>query len=316
LVALYTLSDFGAVYLLQEKTLTRQVYATSFLRPAAAAAFALVLVLLTLAIVWLEPSRRPTPARRSRPASPVPLGGWTIPAFVFCGLLVLTSLVVPLGTLLHWLWRGIEAGEPLLRKPWIVFNSLGLSVVAALATTLVALIPAILLWRYPGKRTRGIERSAYIAYAIPGVVIGFAFVSMSLPMGKWLYQSLPILVLAFVVHFLPLASGSAGASLAQINPNLLEAGRSLGSSRREVLRKILLPLSTPGLLAGAALVFLTGMKELPMTLLLRPTGFDTLATQIWSDTDEGFYSHAALPALLLVAVSAMSVWLLLRRGKS
>jgi len=287
LIGLYTLSDFGAVYLLQEKTLTRQVYGTTFARPNAAAAYALVLVALTLVIVMLEPARRAAPARRIR---------------------------LPLTTLVQWLLRAIQLGEPLLRKPWIVANSVLLSAAAALLTCVLALVPALLAWRYPGRRTRLIERSAYIAYAIPGVVIGFAFLSLSLQLG-WLYQSLVVLVLAFTVHFLPQASSTTGGSLAQIHPNLLDAGRTLGSGRVEVLRNILLPLARPGLLSGAALVFLTCMKELPMTLLLRPTGFDTLATQIWSDTDEGYFSHAALPALLLVAVSACSVWLLLRRSQ-
>lgn len=315
LIGLYTLSDFGAVYLLQEKTLTRQVYGTTFARPNAAAAYALVLVLLTLAIVFLEPARRPAPARRIRPPAPVALGRWRWPAFGFCVLLMLASLALPLTTLVQWLLRAITLGEPLLSKPWIVANSLVLSAVASLLTTALALVPALLAWRYPGWRTRLVERGTYIAYAIPGVVIGFAFLSLSLQIGGWFYQSLAILVLAFTVHFLPQASSTTGGSLAQIHPNLLDAGRTLGAPRREVLRTILLPLARPGLLAGAALVFLTCMKELPMTLLLRPTGFDTLATQIWSDTDEGYFSHAALPALLLVVASGFSVWLLLRRSR-
>ena len=315
LIALYTLSDFGAVYLLQEDTLTRQVYGYRNYKPNTAAAYALVLVLLSLVIVFLEPARRPAPARRIRPPAPVALGGWRWPAFGFCMALMLASLALPLITLVQWLLRAITLGEPLLRKPWIIANSLVLSAVAAFLTIVIALVPALLAWHYPGWRTRLVERASYIAYAIPGVVIGFAFMSMSLQFGGWLYQSLAVLVLAFTVHFLPQASSTTGGSLAQIHPNLLDAGRTLGSGRRKVLRTILLPLASPGLLAGAALVFLTCMKELPMTLLLRPTGFDTLATQIWSDTEEGFFSHAALPALLLVGASGFSVWLLLRRSR-
>ena len=120
-----------------------------------------------------------------------------------------------------------------------------------------------------------------------------------------------MLIFAYVVRFLPQASGNVRTSLLQISPRLEEASRSLGASRRKMLWRITIPLLRPGILTGAALVFLSTMKELPATLLLGPTGFTTLATQIWSATDEAFFARAAAPALILLAVSALSIGIIL-----
>jgi len=120
-----------------------------------------------------------------------------------------------------------------------------------------------------------------------------------------------MLIFAYLVRFLPQAVGSVQSRLEQISPRLEEAARSLGLNRRRVFLRVTAPLLRPGILTGGALVFLTTIKELPATLLLGPTGFTTLATQIWSATDEAFFARAAVPALLLLLLSALSIFLLL-----
>jgi iron(III) transport system permease protein len=120
-----------------------------------------------------------------------------------------------------------------------------------------------------------------------------------------------MLIFAYVVRFLPQAVGSTNASLLQVSPRLEEAARNLGRNPGQVLTSITVPLIRPGLLTGIALVFLTAMKELPATLLLGPTGFNTMATRIWDYTAQAFFARAAVPALLLVAVSALAIWLIL-----
>jgi len=120
-------------------------------------------------------------------------------------------------------------------------------------------------------------------------------------------------VFAYVVRFMPQAVATVRAALLQISPRLEEAARGLGARTPRVLLTVTVPLVRSGLLSGAALVFLTSMKELPTTLLLAPTGYDTLATRVWSATEEAFYARAAAPALLLVAVSALSIGLILAR---
>ena len=130
-----------------------------------------------------------------------------------------------------------------------------------------------------------------------------------------LYQTLPLLIFAYAVRFLPQAVGSSRSSFLQVSPRLEDAARGLGLSPIQAWLRVTLPLVRPGILAGAALVFLTTIKELPITLMLAPTGFDTLATEIWSATAEAFYARAALPALILVAVSSLSISLLLSQDR-
>jgi iron(III) transport system permease protein len=119
-----------------------------------------------------------------------------------------------------------------------------------------------------------------------------------------------MLVFAYVVRFMPQALATTSSAFALVDPRLEEAASSLGRRPVRTLVSVVLPLARPGILAGAALVFLSAMKELPATLLLRPIGFDTLATEIWTDTSVGAYSDAAPSALLLIAVSAPFVWAL------
>jgi iron(III) transport system permease protein len=129
-----------------------------------------------------------------------------------------------------------------------------------------------------------------------------------------IYQTHALVVVAYVIRFLPESLASTRSALLQVDPALEEAARSLGRGRAGVLRTVTLPLIRPGLLAGAALVFLTAMKELPATLLLRPAGADTLAVRVWTGAAEGFYAQAAPAALILVAVSALVLWPLDRSG--
>jgi len=147
------------------------------------------------------------------------------------------------------------------------------------------------------------ERAAFTGFALPGIVFGLAFVHLSVRYAPLLYQTLPLLVLAYTLHFLPQAVGAQRGSLLQIDPQLEEAGRSLGRSPFAVFRSVTLPLAAPGILAGWLLVFLTTVKELPATLLLAPAGFQTLATRIWSLTEEAHYAPAAVHAVFLIALS-------------
>ena len=129
----------------------------------------------------------------------------------------------------------------------------------------------------------------------------------------FLYQSVILLVFAYVIRFLPQAVGTTESSILQVDPQYIEAARSLGYHPLSAFRKVVLPLVAPGIAAGAALVFLTTMKELPATLMLRPTGFETFVTYIWLVQGAGYYGQAAVPALVLVALSGLSMLVILRR---
>jgi iron(III) transport system permease protein len=316
LVALYTLSDFGVVSLMRYDALTRAIYLQyrSLFDRTPAAVLALVLVALTAVVLLLEGRWRrrvsrsaPGVARRARPQ---PLGRWRWPALVYCASVVGAFLAVPAAVLGFWLVRGLDrAGLPLREA----VNSLSASALAAVAAALAALPVALLAARHPSRATRLLVRLSFAGNALPGIVIALSLVFFAANYASPVYQTLALLVFAYVVRFLPQALAGVQSSLAAVGPRVEEAARALGRGQLAVTATVTVPLIRPGLLAGAALVFLSAMKELPATLLLRPIGFETLATEIWKLTSVGSYSRAALPALLLIALSAPFVYLLSSR---
>jgi iron(III) transport system permease protein len=324
LVALYALSDFGAVSLMQYDALTRAIflqYRALFDRDPAAV-LSLVLVVLTAVVLLLESrSRRgeaayhrvsPGTARR---VPPVALGRWRWPAVAFCTAVVGLFLAIPVAVLVYWWARSVSLGRGLELSWEPALNSLAVSALAA-AAAVVAVLPASLLAaRYPRPWTRLLERLGYTSNALPGIVIALALVFFAANYAGWIYQSLALLVFAYVVRFFPQALAAVGSALRGLDPRVEEAARGLGHGPLAVVVRVTAPLIRPGLLAGAALVFLSAMKELPATLLLRPIGFDTLATEIWKYTSLGSYSRAAPPALLLIVLSAPLVYAVAaRRG--
>lgn len=319
LAALYTLSDFGAVSLLQYDTFSREIYTQyrSAFDRTPAAILGLMLVALVGVVLFLELKTRGRAgyANNVRPAAPVPLGRWRWPALAFCGAVVLLALFAPIGVLVFWLLRGLAAGEALEPVWWSAFNSLYVSGMAAGLAVIAALPVAVLGARYPGRASSLIERLTYVGFALPAIVLALALVFFGSNYAPALYQTLVLLMFAYVVHFLPQAVGAIRASLLQSRGSLEEAARSLGSGPARVLASITVPLARSGMVAGAALVFLTTMKELPATLLLGPTGFSTLATEVWTATSGAFFARAAAPALLLILVSAVPLYLITIRER-
>jgi iron(III) transport system permease protein len=319
LVALYVLSDFGAVSLMDYPALTRSIYLQyqGLFDRDPAALLSLVLVCLAAVVLLLESRfRRRAGYHRASPgaaraAAPVALGRWRWPALAFCSFIVGIFLCVPLAVLVYWAW---QAGP--LELPWDqALNSVLASTLAA-GIAVVAVLPvAFLSQRHRAFWTRALERTSYTANALPGIVIALSLVFFGARYGGILYQTLSMLVFAYVVRFAPQALAATGAALRTVDPRVEEAARGLGHGPVSVVMRVTAPLIRPGLLAGAALVFLSAMKELPATLLLRPIGFDTLATEIWTATSVAAYSEAAPAALLLVVVSAPFVYALAaRRG--
>jgi iron(III) transport system permease protein len=152
-----------------------------------------------------------------------------------------------------------------------------------------------------------------VGYAIPGVVIALSLVLLVNRLLPFLYATPFAVVIAYVLRHMPQAVRASESALNQLSPSLEEAARTLGRTSLQTFLQVTLPLILPGLMAGGALVFLTSLKELPATLLLRPAGFDTLAVRVWMWAADGFYLQAAPAALLLVLVSAFPLYFLLRR---
>lgn len=333
LVILYVLRDFGAVTLLQYNTFTRIIYNRyQSYQLDMAALYAATLVILTLVILYFEQRSRGRArynrlsAGSSRRLPPTQLGKWKIPALAFTGIMVFCALGLPVITLFYWLWRGWQGQTAvnqlgtmgnnmapiadLLEPTWYTTSA---SLAAAVLTVLLALPIVILAVRRPGRLSRLFERVAYAGFALPGIVIALAFVFFGLQLTPSLYQTLPMLLAAYVILFLPQAIGAERASLLQVSPALEEAGRSLGRNPLNVLRRVTLPLIRPGLVSAGLLVCLTAMKELPATLILSPLGFSTLSGQVWSNIGEAFFARAALPTLALLLISSIPLaWLTLR----
>lgn len=312
LVGLYTLRDFGAVSLMRYTTFTRAIYIQyrSAFDRSSAALLSSVLVLMTLAILIMESRSRTTGRYHSGGPSPrrlqtVVLGRWSWWAWSLCAAVVTLALLIPAAVLLYWLVRGMQAGEALAPLLEPIRNSLTASGLAAILTVLAGLPIAIAVVRRPARWNRSAWRLTHVGYALPGIVVALAMVHLGSQYLSWVYGSLPVLLAAYVILFIPQSLGSLKTSLLQVHPNLEEAARSLGRRPLAVFRKVTLPLVRPGLLAGAALVFLTTMKELQATLILGPFGSKTLATVVWSAVSEAFFAKAAAPALLLILTSSI-----------
>jgi iron(III) transport system permease protein len=194
-------------------------------------------------------------------------------------------------------------------------GSLSGSVAAGLLAMIAAVPVAVLAVRHQGRFSRALRATVYAIFSLPHIAVALAVVFFASRYLGGLYQSFILLAFVYATLFLAQASGATEAALTQINPDLEEAARGLGDNRLDVFRRVTLPLILRGLMAGGALVFLTTMKELPATLLLRPTGFDTLAVRVWSTANELFYARAAAPALLLLIVSAVPMYYLIIRPR-
>lgn len=320
LAALYVLSDFGAVSILRLDTFTRAIFtalSTGFNR-SMALGLAVLLVLLTLVILYGEGISRRAGARYAssvgiRPARALDLGPWRWVGLGGILAVLAAALGVPAASLTRWISAGTSAERVWQRLGDAAWGSLSASLLGAGLTMLLALPLGILAARHPGRLSALLERAAYLAHALPGVVVGLSLVSLGVTFLLPLYQSTALLALAYATLFLPLGVAAVAGAAAQAPPSLEEAAQSLGTTPAAVFRRVTLPLTLPGIGAGAALVFLTAMKELPATLLLRPTGMDTLATRLWSATGVGRYAEAAPYALVLVALAAIPTWLVVRR---
>lgn len=325
LAALYTLSDFGAVSLLRFETFTAAIfvqYESAYSR-SAAAALSLVLVAAAIVIVTLEARSRGHSRHHSlgpganREFRPLSLRRWRWPAIAGLSAVAIATTVGPGAVLLYWLVRGLAAGEQLLELVEPLVNSVGVSVLAAAILLIAALPLGVLLVRYPSPMARLLERGSYVGFALPGITVAIAFIFFGINVARPIYQTLVLLLAAYVVLFLPTTLGAVRSGLLQIDPRTEEAARTLGKNPRQVLWRVTIPAVRGSMAAGAAMAFLLVMKELPAALLLGPIGFRTLATVTWAAADEAFFAQAASSSLLLIVVASLPLALILaRRGPS
>lgn len=319
LVALYVLSDFGAVAAMRYEAFTWVIYGAyrSGFNPSRAAVLALILLVFAVILVALERAARGLVAARvgsgnPRPAPRIRLGRWR-PVAAAPILVVLTlALVIPALSLWDWL---IQGGFRWDMERWTsaLGSTVWLSLLAAVLCTVAAVPLGALAARFRTPTTRLLEGASYVAHGLPSIVVAISMVSVGVLLLRPIYQREPLLMLAYVTLFVPLAVGSVRSAIEAVPPRLDEIARSLGHPPVRAFLTVTARVAAPGIAAAAALVLLTCMKELPVTLLLRPTGVDTLATRLWGYSSVSDYAAAAPYATALLAfaaipTAALAVW--------
>ncbi len=326
LVALYATSEFGATKALRYDTLTVRIYENQLYDRPQAMAAGLILAAVALTIVVIErmtTRRQPVVSSLAdRPPMIVPLGRWRLPALAAAGAVIANALLAPGTVLLYWTIRGWSNGRntfatdpgELAVPAW---HTASLGLVTAVVAVVVMLPLAFLVGRYR-SRVGGVASTLVVTgFALPGLVIALALVYWILDtdvVAGW-YQTLPVVVTAYVLHFGAQAARTTQVAVATVPAKIDEAARLLGAGPVRRVARIDLPLMAPTLLAGMGLVLLSTMKELPATLMLAPPGYQTLATKVWSSIDAGRLGQASFASLVLIALSGVLTWLLVvRRG--
>ncbi len=314
LVALVLLAEYGAFEILGYRTFTTEIfteYNVSF-NVSSACGLSLVLVVLSLVLLAGDASARGkgrvsrSGSFAQRVASPARLGRATGPVIVAMASLVALSVGVPIGSCVYWIVEGNQSSITGSSLVSAAYHTATYSALAAALSTVMALPVALLSIRHSSRWTRLLERSTYIVLAVPGVVVGLALSYFTERyLGGFMYQKAPMLILAYAVLFFPLALVCVRASVSQAPVTFEEVGRSLGQRRLGVLLRVTLPIIGPGLMAAFCLVFLSGVTELTATLLLVPTGVQTLATQFWAYQQNLAYSQAAPFALVMIAIAGV-----------
>jgi iron(III) transport system permease protein len=274
---------------------------------------ALLLVVMALAVVGAERSARGQVQRSVAThlaVEPVrPVIRFLVVALISTPIVL--GVVVPLvGLGMRLLQAETLAALDLGRLATATGNTVGVALGAAALALLLALPIAALAARYSSRWVGALESMGYLSNALPGIVVGLSLVFFSLQVLPGLYQTLVVLVFAYAVLFMPKALGTARSSIENVSPELVSVARTLGASPFQAWYRVTVPLALPGLGIGALLVAITTMKELPATLLLRPTGFDTLATELWSKTAAAEFGAAAPYAAVLVLVAAIPAMIL------
>jgi iron(III) transport system permease protein len=304
LVAMVMLAEYGAFEIVGYQTFTTEIFTE-------------INVALSLIVLAAEGRARGrgrisrSGALAQRVSAPYQLGKARIPALA--GLIALTglSLGVPVGSCLYWIAAGGQDSLTGVSMPSAALTTALYGLLSAGLATLMALPVALLAVRHPGRARRFLERSTYLVLAVPGVVIALALSYFTERyLGGFGYQTAPLLILAYAIMFFPLALVGVKASLARAPVSLDEVARSLGQPRLAVLVRVTLRLTGPGLAAAFCLVFLSVITELTATLILIPTGVQTLASQFWVYETNLSYGQAAPFALVMIAVAAIPSWVL------
>ncbi|NJL92848.1 MAG: iron ABC transporter permease [Anaerolineae bacterium] len=348
LAMMEALTDYGTVSIFSYPTLTEQVVIEWEGRWDGdfAVEFASMLLLFALGMVVLERALRGRAkyyqaggSRGRHPSRKHLRGGQRWLATLLCLALLSVAFILPTAQLTSWAISEMQAPSV---GDWdtavyteYMTNSVRLAGYAAGIVVVLALLVAhgARATSIGGQRplVRGIVRLVTLGYALPGAVIALGVLLLVTPIDHQVTDFLEThlgrqersliftgtmtgLLYAYIVRFMAVGYSSIDASLEKIKPSMEEAARTLGARPWRVLWRIHTPLVSTGLAAGSILIFVDVMKELPATLLLRPFGMDTLALWSYFLARESFWEAAALPALSILVVGLLPVFVLMRLG--
>jgi iron(III) transport system permease protein len=320
LVCLALLAYYGAFENLRYQTFTTAIFGelqTQF-APAVASSLSLVLVGLSLVVLGGEAMFRErgrlvrTGAMAQRGHTPIPMGRLRPAATGAVGVLVGLALGIPIAVVAYWMVAGGSSGLPgAVSLGAATGHSALYSAFGGLVATVCALPVALFATRHQRRWSSALERSTFVVQGVPGIVIALALVYAASHFLHALYQSPELLVASYALMFFPLALVAMSSSVVRASPRLEEMGRSLGKGPLAVRLTVTLPLVAPGLLAAFCFVFLSAVTELTATLLLVPTGVQTLATQFWAYAEQGVSFGAAAPyAGMMIVLSTLPAYLL------
>lgn len=331
LVFLYAISDFGAVAILRYDTLTRAIEANQLAnRPVALALSLILLVLAGLVVVSERAAHRghlEATTDSVQSITPIALGRWRWPSLAAVAFLLLNAIGAPFAALLDWSIRGfdraqrggrgltIDAGE----VASVTTNTLVVSAITAAVAVLAVLPIALLVGRYRSFIGQAGYTVAIATFALPGILVALSVKFWTLQ-WDWAFDTFnnthAALIFAYVVRFAALAMGTTLVAVTAVPERLRDAASTLGAGGWRRTRSVELPIMLPGLLAAAGLVLLSTMKELPISLIVAPIGFQTLTTKTFGSFTESFVAEAGVMALTLVALSFVATWFLIIRNQS
>lgn len=327
IIALHMLAEYGALQMIGYPTLTTTIVArqTSLGDPEAARALSVILAIGAIGLLALDRvvRGRPRPPRvgagTPRPAPVRNLGWRRAPLLAGCVLLAVLALGIPVYITVTGLARAYGphgSGIDWAGLAHVTGTTTELGVGAALLATAIALPISVLAARHPGRVSTVAERGIWIAHSLPGVILALALVFLAVHWVPVIYLTPLLLVIAYVILFLPLAVASQTVGLARAGRSLDDMARSLGHGRISTALRVTGPLAMPGIAVGALLVLIEVEKELTATLLMRPIGMDTLSTALWATTKGEVlnFTSAAPFGLALMLIAAIPTIFLARQA--
>ena len=336
LVLMETLADFGAVSIFNFDTFTTAIYKSwyGFFSLQAAAQLSSLLVLFALVLIVTESRLKSKmrfydSSRGGAVHSRLHLRGWkAAAATLYCTFIFSIAFVIPLFRLTGWAVETLAGGMGTNYLPH-AGRTLFLGILSALLISLAALLLAFAKRRSTSRLNHLLCRIATVGYALPGTVLAVAiFLPVAwfdkavqavllhlfgLEINQVFLGTLVVMFGAYLVRFLAVAFSSVDSGMQNIKPNLDEAAAILGVKGGKAIFRIYLPLLNKSCLTALVLVLVDVLKEMPITLMTRPFGWDTLAVKIYELTSEGEWERAALPGLYLVAAGILPVFLLIRK---